>query len=96
MEEEVEPEIRCHLPAFLPEDYVADTGERLVIYKRLSSVATEEELIAMQHELRDRFGPPSPTVKSRSWSPTCASAGTPARMTSAVAAHETRKALRNR
>jgi transcription-repair coupling factor (superfamily II helicase) len=51
-----------HVPALLPETYCSDVHERLVLYKRLANCETEEQLVAMQEELIDRFGlPPEPT-----------------------------------
>ncbi|MEW6677230.1 MAG: transcription-repair coupling factor [Pseudomonadota bacterium] len=52
----VTTEINLHLPALLPDDYCADIHERLVLYKRLASTETLDELAAMQEELIDRFG----------------------------------------
>ena len=52
----VTTEINLHVPALLPADYVPDVHERLVLYKRLASAETEEELEAMREELVDRFG----------------------------------------
>jgi transcription-repair coupling factor (superfamily II helicase) len=58
----VTTEISLHVPALLPETYCSDVHERLVLYKRLANCETEEQLIAMQEELIDRFGlPPEPT-----------------------------------
>jgi transcription-repair coupling factor (superfamily II helicase) len=55
--EEWEPEIRVRIPAFIPERYVPDTGQRLSLYKRLASLRTEEELCDLEGEMGDRFGP---------------------------------------
>jgi transcription-repair coupling factor (superfamily II helicase) len=52
----VTTEINLHLPALLPESYVSDVHERLVLYKRLANCETPEELEDMQQELVDRFG----------------------------------------
>jgi transcription-repair coupling factor (superfamily II helicase) len=52
----VEPEIKLRIPAFIPEEYVRDPNQRLVIYKRLTQSATEEEVSEVQAELGDRFG----------------------------------------
>jgi transcription-repair coupling factor (superfamily II helicase) len=58
----VTTEISLHVPALLPETYCSDVHERLVLYKRLANCETEEQLVAMQEELIDRFGlPPEPT-----------------------------------
>ncbi|MHB1437379.1 MAG: transcription-repair coupling factor [Thiobacillus sp.] len=49
-------EINLHLPALLPVDYCPDVHERLVLYKRLASCQSADELTQMQEELVDRFG----------------------------------------
>lgn len=54
--EEVTPEIHFHLPAFIPEDYVEDPGERLNLYRRLSLCRSNEEVKKLREELGDRFG----------------------------------------
>jgi transcription-repair coupling factor (superfamily II helicase) len=54
--ERVEPEIKLLIPAFIPEEYVANANQRLVIYKRLTQATSEEEAAEVQAELADRFG----------------------------------------
>jgi transcription-repair coupling factor (superfamily II helicase) len=54
--ERVEPEIKLRIPAFIPEDYVPDPNQRLVIYKKLTQAAATEEVTDIQEELADRFG----------------------------------------
>jgi transcription-repair coupling factor (superfamily II helicase) len=54
--ERVEPEIKLRIPAFIPEEYVANANQRLVIYKRLTQATSEEEAAEVQAELADRFG----------------------------------------
>jgi transcription-repair coupling factor (superfamily II helicase) len=54
--EEITPEIRFHLPAFIPEAYVEDSGERLNLYRRLSLSRSDEEVEIAREELIDRFG----------------------------------------
>ena len=54
-----EPEpvaINLGVEAYLPEDWVPEPGHRLEVYKRLSRAASEEELRALEEEVRDRFG----------------------------------------
>jgi transcription-repair coupling factor (superfamily II helicase) len=53
----VTTEINLHVPARLPDGYCSDVHERLVLYKRLASVESADELDALQEELIDRFGP---------------------------------------
>jgi transcription-repair coupling factor (superfamily II helicase) len=54
--EEITPEIHFHLPAFIPEAYVEDPGERLRFYRRLSLSRSEGEVEIIREELIDRFG----------------------------------------
>ncbi|MEA3274514.1 MAG: transcription-repair coupling factor [Pseudomonadota bacterium] len=49
-------EIDLQLPALLPDDYLPDVHTRLVMYKRIASAATPEELKELQVEMIDRFG----------------------------------------
>jgi transcription-repair coupling factor (superfamily II helicase) len=56
MTERVEPEINLKVPAFIPEAYVKDTNQRLVIYKKLTQAESEEDVIDVQNEVSDRFG----------------------------------------
>lgn len=49
-------EINLHVAALLPEDYVPDVHLRLMLYKRIASAATTDELHDLQVELIDRFG----------------------------------------
>jgi transcription-repair coupling factor (superfamily II helicase) len=59
----VATEINLHCPALLPADYCSDVHERLVLYKRMASCSSMEELDGIVEELIDRFGlPPLPTV----------------------------------
>lgn len=54
--ERVEPEIKLRIPAFIPEDYVREPNQRLIIYKRLSQVTAEDDVAEIMTELVDRFG----------------------------------------
>ena len=54
--ERIEPEINLKVPAFIPEDYVPDPNQRLIIYKRLVQAACEEDVAVIGDELTDRFG----------------------------------------
>jgi len=54
--ERVEPEINLKVPAFIPEAYVKDAGQRLVIYKKLTQAESEEDVLDVQNEVLDRFG----------------------------------------
>ncbi len=51
-----EPEIKVPYSAFLPDQYVPDTHQRLALYRRLSSSSQELEVDQIEVELQDRFG----------------------------------------
>jgi transcription-repair coupling factor (superfamily II helicase) len=51
-----EPILSIDIPAYIPEDYIVDSYERVAIYKRLLSLESELELKSISEELRDRFG----------------------------------------
>ncbi len=55
---EVDPELSFDADALLPEDYVADVGVRLSLYKRLASASSADEVQDLAFEMEDRFGPP--------------------------------------
>ena len=49
-------EVNLRLPALLPEDYIHDVHNRLILYKRIAAAKSDEDLKALQVELIDRFG----------------------------------------
>jgi len=49
-------EINLHMPALIPDDYLADVHLRLIMYKRISNAANSEALRELQVEMIDRFG----------------------------------------
>ncbi|NND90949.1 MAG: transcription-repair coupling factor [Granulosicoccus sp.] len=49
-------EVDLGVPALLPEDYVPDVHQRLILYKRISNAPDSEALREMKIELIDRFG----------------------------------------
>jgi transcription-repair coupling factor (superfamily II helicase) len=53
---EHDPEISVDVPAFLPDDYIPDTGQRLELYRRLAQAKSEDEVLAIEAELQDRYG----------------------------------------
>jgi transcription-repair coupling factor (superfamily II helicase) len=55
-EVEVDPEIRLPVPARLPEDFVSDVSQRLVLYKRLASSRDDADVDRIRDEILDRFG----------------------------------------
>ncbi len=49
-------EVNLHIPALIPDDYLPDINTRLVLYKRISAAASNNELREIQVEMIDRFG----------------------------------------
>jgi len=54
--ERVEPEINLGIPAFIPEAYIKDPNQRLIIYKKLTQASNDDDLAEVMNELLDRFG----------------------------------------
>ena len=49
-------EINLHMPALIPDDYLADVHLRLIMYKRIANASDSNELRELQVEMIDRFG----------------------------------------
>lgn len=56
IERETGPDINLHISALLPESFIADVHIRLMLYKRLSSCESFEDIQALKSEVIDRFG----------------------------------------
>ncbi|MFM8268708.1 MAG: transcription-repair coupling factor [Pseudomonadota bacterium] len=59
---QIEPEITLKIAAYFPESYLPDIGERILLYRRLSSIESEEALSEIESEIRDRLGTPPKEV----------------------------------
>ncbi|MHB8050964.1 MAG: TRCF domain-containing protein, partial [Coriobacteriia bacterium] len=53
------PEVRVDLPvaAFLPEEYVPETDERVLLYRRIAAAITPEGVESLITEIESRYGP---------------------------------------
>ncbi len=61
LEERIDPEINLQIAAFIPESYIPDTNQRLVLYKRMVQAESEPEVTELLAEMKDRYGrPPQP------------------------------------
>ena len=49
-------EIKLHMPALIPEDYLPDINSRLILYKRIAAASDDSQLRDLQVEMIDRFG----------------------------------------
>src|SRR5215210_5383151 len=54
--DEVSVSINLGLDVSIPRDYMADAGQRLRTYKRISSAGSEQELMQIHAETEDRYG----------------------------------------
>ncbi|MCZ6463158.1 MAG: transcription-repair coupling factor, partial [Proteobacteria bacterium] len=54
---EVDPEVRLPITGRLPEAYVPEVSQRLVLYKRLAGAREDAEVDRIRDELLDRYGP---------------------------------------
>ncbi len=52
------------ISAFLPEDYVQDVHQRLILYKRISHAESPEDLDEIRSELADCYGPLPQTAEN--------------------------------
>ena len=50
--------------SLIPNDYISDTSERLILYRRLGNVQSSEEVFSIGNEIRDRYGPMPQAVNS--------------------------------
>ena len=53
---EEETELNVDIPAFLPNDYVVDTGQRLDLYRRLARARDVDAVDLVMREIADRYG----------------------------------------
>lgn len=49
-------EVKLHVPALIPDNYLPDISTRLVLYKRIAQAQDAEQLRGIQVEMIDRFG----------------------------------------
>jgi transcription-repair coupling factor (superfamily II helicase) len=55
-----EVRVESKLPAYLPDDYVPDAEQKMLLYQKLGHVTKEEAAQDLARELEDRFGPLPP------------------------------------
>jgi transcription-repair coupling factor (superfamily II helicase) len=61
-EPDIEPEVQLGIPAYIPETYIADVSQRLVVYKRLAGIRGVPDLEEIAAELEERYGSIPPLV----------------------------------
>ena len=48
--------LETDLEILIPQDYISNTSERLRLYNDLDNVQTDEDLLALENNTKDRFG----------------------------------------
>ena len=61
---ELETRVDLRVDAFLPTDYVSDEKQRMEMYKRIASIASDDDRADMTDELIDRYGDLPPVVET--------------------------------
>ncbi len=56
VEEEIETNINLPIEAFLPDDYIPDSRQKISIYKKISALKNETQKDGLTKELKDRYG----------------------------------------
>ena len=64
---DIDPEIKLPYPAFLSDEYIPNTHQKLNLYRRLSSAQSEAHLLSLEEELMDRFGPIPTEAQNLIW-----------------------------
>ena len=54
----------CETCLYIPDHYVTDINQRLVLYRRIASALDDEEVIDIEEEIMDRFGKLPPQVEA--------------------------------
>ncbi len=49
--------VECDLHAYFPEEYVPGSGERMLLYRELDGLGTDEQVAGFRQRMEDRFGP---------------------------------------
>ena len=52
--------VECDLHAYFPETYVPGATERMMLYRELDGLSTDEQIAAFRQRMEDRFGPLPP------------------------------------
>jgi transcription-repair coupling factor (superfamily II helicase) len=57
-----DPDLVSDVASYIPDEYVAEAGQRLHYYRRLADVVAEQDAEEVVAEMADRFGPVPPEV----------------------------------
>ncbi len=56
VEEDFNPILNLRMSAFIPEDYIENSTQRLSFYKRFASLKEKVDLVSLREEMIDRYG----------------------------------------
>jgi len=56
IEKNIETTIEININAFIPENYIENEGQKLIIYKKIASIRDKQDVYDIQEEMEDRFG----------------------------------------
>ncbi|MEO0086581.1 MAG: transcription-repair coupling factor [candidate division WOR-3 bacterium] len=59
-----EPHLKIDLPAYIPEDFIGNSYQRIALYQRLLRLNSERELEELILEIRDRYGNYPPIMEN--------------------------------
>ena len=62
LEEETRSTVNLRIDLKIDPDYIQDMNQRLMVYRKVASSRTEQELTTVLEELRDRYGSPPESV----------------------------------
>jgi transcription-repair coupling factor (superfamily II helicase) len=65
--QQLDPEVEVPAPAWIPEDYVPEVGERLDTYQALAQARTRDEVRRVMDAMEARAGDPPPEVVNLGW-----------------------------
>jgi len=57
-------EVDIYIDAYIPQNYIEDEDMRILFYRKISNICSQEEIIEIQNELKDRFGKLSENVEN--------------------------------
>ncbi len=60
--EDIEIEVNLSIDAYIPEEYITDSKQKIDIYKKIKRARSESKIIDIVDELLDRFGDPPQVV----------------------------------
>lgn len=59
----IEPDVQVSVSTYIPDEYIPDADQKMQFYQRLGDIRRSVDVLAIEEELTDRFGPiPEPTA----------------------------------